>query len=926
MKADLIRDLVLALRKSRQLLKPPFWKLSKPDGHRVLSFLAVILLAIVATIPIPVNASVVDVQTTPFYIKDAGSYYEVNNGQLITYLYKASDGYNTYYDLSYQPLVYSERFTLEYLQGANWKQRGIPISVDFKATETAILVTRHYDDWLGTTFDVVYNFTPNNPIKITINIKNGQSSTYRLTWTPSGITKTAYTTQANGMTFDNLAFDWSDVYYSLGDITATSISNVAQGKKLDMTFNIGYLAAGKSLTIDPSIVLNLGSTSTGVGVGECWQRKAWYAAGRHWVWYRDQVSYVRYRTSTDGVTWSGDTTIKTGVSLDSDFSTWYDGTYCYYILRVGTTLYFRRGTPQTNGTITWSAAEQTGISTTAAHPFVSADSGGYPWIGYRDSVSNCTYVTKSSTNDGTWSTDAGFPYLLTATTSAIWRTSIIPMTSSRMVAVYGYQNDYIHIQAWNGTAWQAAVNTTSQFGMTNGFSQAVLGEYAYIGFIKITNYHLMIDKYSYASNSIVSETDILTASSNGGVLLVVDGTTGLYCWYPDRSNEHMYYKRYNGTSWDASWTDWYTDPYGIQNGYISTASYQNYGGIISLAWLTGSYGGYYYLRYGHLVGEPTVVTNAATDVSYTTATLNGNITVTPGGINATMRGFQWGTSTGNYSWSWNETGSFGTGAFSHGINSLSVNTTYYFRAFATNDGGTGYGSELNFTTLLPLPLAPTNFTATQTGVSSINLTWAMGLYATDVYIMGKEGQPPSDMTDGYLVYFGNGTYVELTGLSLGLNTYYYKAWSSNPTGNSTDYAETNIGGDSMMFLVFAIIPLALLGFWVVRRNGFLAYAASGAFVLLALMSMQQSSAPNPGTITDVYMGLFWIGIGMTVTCALLPTLTREKVVKEDIEGEWENEDMSAFGEGYESKVKVLTPEQRYRRRIAREARTGIVRT
>jgi len=80
------------------------------------------------------------------------------------------------------------------------------------------------------------------------------------------------------------------------------------------------------------------------------------------------------------------------------------------------------------------------------------------------------------------------------------------------------------------------------------------------------------------------------------------------------------------------------------------------------------------------------------------ATLNGNITAT-GGENCSSRGFEWDTDSGApYANSWTENGSFGTGAFSHEITGLAEDVPIYYRAKATNSGGTGYGGEQTFQT------------------------------------------------------------------------------------------------------------------------------------------------------------------------------------------------------------------------------------
>lgn len=106
----------------------------------------------------------------------------------------------------------------------------------------------------------------------------------------------------------------------------------------------------------------------------------------------------------------------------------------------------------------------------------------------------------------------------------------------------------------------------------------------------------------------------------------------------------------------------------------------------------------------NIVALPTVTTQAATGVSYTNATLHGNITAT-GNANPSVRGFQYGKVSGALNLDTHEDGDYGTGTFSLGVGSLDTSTLYYFRAYATNIVGTGYGSEGNFTT--PAYTSPT---------------------------------------------------------------------------------------------------------------------------------------------------------------------------------------------------------------------------
>lgn len=100
-----------------------------------------------------------------------------------------------------------------------------------------------------------------------------------------------------------------------------------------------------------------------------------------------------------------------------------------------------------------------------------------------------------------------------------------------------------------------------------------------------------------------------------------------------------------------------------------------------------------------VITPPTVTTSAASSVATSTATFNGNITAT-GGANATQSGFAYSTDSTLKSGVSTSTLGAQTGivSLSQNATGLSSNTTYYSRAYATNSGGTGYGSIQSFTT------------------------------------------------------------------------------------------------------------------------------------------------------------------------------------------------------------------------------------
>lgn len=97
------------------------------------------------------------------------------------------------------------------------------------------------------------------------------------------------------------------------------------------------------------------------------------------------------------------------------------------------------------------------------------------------------------------------------------------------------------------------------------------------------------------------------------------------------------------------------------------------------------------------VNIPVVSTKTVSDITGSSAVSGGNVT-SDGGSVVTSRGVCWST-TSSPTISDNKTvDSSGTGNFTSTISGLSSNTTYYVRAYATNNSGTGYGNELSFAT------------------------------------------------------------------------------------------------------------------------------------------------------------------------------------------------------------------------------------
>jgi hypothetical protein len=301
------------------------------------------------------------------------------------------------------------------------------------------------------------------------------------------------------------------------------------------------------------------------------QRKAFYAAGRHWVFYSDGTNIV-YRTSTDATTWSATTTVRAGTS-GANFGLFFDGVYLHYAhadQTAATALYYRRGLANADGTISWSAAEQTAVAGVAATtyrvPAIAVDANGYPFIGYlADAASDYPYVTKAAGNDGTWATASGFPHQLATTSAATWAVLPVPLAAGRVLAIYGYTTTKPSSKLWTGSAWATArANFTAANQITSGtyMSAAGQGDLAHFAYLTVATSAVKYLKFTYNAADTTyygwwgTEEAVqasVTATSTPALSLDPGNGDVYVLWAGSPTANHIYYKRRPlGGVWDVA--------------------------------------------------------------------------------------------------------------------------------------------------------------------------------------------------------------------------------------------------------------------------------------------------------------------------------------------------------------------------------------
>jgi len=360
------------------------------------------------------------------------------------------------------------------------------------------------------------------------------------------------------------------------------------------TFNIPT-AKASSVTV--------GTSTTNTAVYPPFLRKGFYANGRYWIFYSDGSNIV-YRTSIDGVSWTNTLTIVAG-TLGRFISVCFDGVYMHYAYASTTCEsygYYRKGTPNSDGTITWVTSSQIAIEnatdTSIYFPYIAVDSAGYPFIGYKTEKTgyHYPYVTKSSLNNGSWATASGFPLKLN-TSFAYWGVVVVPLLSSKMYVAYGHTEDAfggssLWGRLYNGTGFESVESPIGSLQLTTPydmplFSVVAINNDVYVAFAEKTSYDIHFVKRTYGTGWGSIENIQLSTTQTSAPVLTIVGTDILCFWMGSPTPNHIYYKsRINGV-WDTNPTDYQNEASEtLFNNRAITSFYQDYDRHVGLLYLT----------------------------------------------------------------------------------------------------------------------------------------------------------------------------------------------------------------------------------------------------------------------------------------------------------------------------------------------------
>ncbi len=114
---------------------------------------------------------------------------------------------------------------------------------------------------------------------------------------------------------------------------------------------------------------------------------------------------------------------------------------------------------------------------------------------------------------------------------------------------------------------------------------------------------------------------------------------------------------------------------------------------------------------------PSVTSASVSAITASTASSGGNVTDAGNGT-ISARGVCWATTSGPTISGSHTTDGTGTGSFTSALTGLTGNTTYYIRAYATNNVGTSYGAETTFTTFAATDADGNNYTSVTLGTQT----------------------------------------------------------------------------------------------------------------------------------------------------------------------------------------------------------------
>lgn len=273
-----------------------------------------------------------------------------------------------------------------------------------------------------------------------------------------------------------------------------------------------------------------------------WQRQIVFANGLYWIFYNDVDYKICYRTSSDGTTWSAKILVTDVYYNFSIFLKPSTTTIHLVYSKTYSALYYKQGTLNANGTISWGNQQTVKAAVTNVsfqHPTVTTDSFGYPWVGYtyRPNGPWLPYVIKANDISGSsWGTPT---QLDSSGTTSFEGVGIIGLDGGKMYAIYEKYSipEDLRGKFYNGTSWDASPTII----VSTGYNQSVTVKDNILYFLcSRTNKDLVFKTWT-ESGGWSSETVLVVLEDYGEYSIGVTDST-IYAYWTKPSTKEVKFK------------------------------------------------------------------------------------------------------------------------------------------------------------------------------------------------------------------------------------------------------------------------------------------------------------------------------------------------------------------------------------------------
>lgn len=204
-------------------------------------------------------------------------------------------------------------------------------------------------------------------------------------------------------------------------------------------------------------------------------------------------------------------------------------------------------------------------------------------------------------------------------------------------------------------------------------------------------------------------------------------------------------------------------------------------------------------------GNVSLTTQEVSSITDNSSMAGGDIT-DDGGAEVSLRGVCWSTTPNPTTDDSKTTDGSGIGSFTSSVTGLTINSTYYLRAYATNSVGTSYGNQQSFNTLTytfptitTTPVTNISFTSATFGG---DITYDGGSPVTDRGVCWSTSPNPTIADDKTSNSTGTGIYTsDVSGLTKSTK-YYVRAYATNIAGtiygNEVSFTTPSIGAGEVL--------------------------------------------------------------------------------------------------------------------------------